>query len=217
MPRRYRGMDIFWWLDSIGHFDLTVDDVSDALRASRAPSLQLVGGDPATQLDLATVQAEGVRVVGRFDGVRGRRAHFGDGLRRAITDADIKLNRTLDRIDQFIDEHGLSSEVDDATRLDPVPVPEIATEVDLAAAGIRSVVWATGFARSYPWLQAPVIGPHGEIEQRRGVTAVPGLYVLGQRFQHFRNSNFIDGVGRDARYVAQHIISARTRPEEVAA
>ena len=45
----------------------------------------------------------------------------------------------------------------------------------------------------------------GEIRQHRGVTPVPGAYVLGQRFQHFRNSNFIDGVGRDARFVAEHI------------
>ena len=45
----------------------------------------------------------------------------------------------------------------------------------------------------------------GEISQRRGVTPLPGLYVLGQRFQHFRNSNFIDGVGRDATFVAEHL------------
>jgi len=31
------------------------------------------------------------------------------------------------------------------------------------------------------------------------------LYVLGQRFQHYRSSNFIGGVGRDAAFVAGHI------------
>jgi hypothetical protein len=36
---------------------------------------------------------------------------------------------------------------------------------------------------------------------------VPGLYVLGQRFQHHRSSNFIGGVGRDAAFVADHIIN----------
>jgi putative flavoprotein involved in K+ transport len=34
---------------------------------------------------------------------------------------------------------------------------------------------------------------------------VRGLYVLGQRFQHRRSSNFIGGVGRDAEDVAAHI------------
>jgi putative flavoprotein involved in K+ transport len=68
------------------------------------------------------------------------------------------------------------------------------------------VVWATGHRRSYPWLQLPVLDHHGEIRQHRGATPVPGLYVLGQRFQHHRSSNFIDGVGRDAVAVADHLI-----------
>jgi putative flavoprotein involved in K+ transport len=58
-----------------------------------------------------------------------------------------------------------------------------------------------------------VLDQQGEIAQRRGVTSAPGLYVLGQRFQHFRNSNFIDGVGRDAAFIATHLVArgARTR------
>ncbi len=74
-----------------------------------------------------------------------------------------------------------------------------------AGGGHQRVVWATGHRRVYPWLQIPVLDALGEIRQRRGVTPVPGLYVLGQRFQHCRNSNFIGGVGRDAAYVADHI------------
>jgi putative flavoprotein involved in K+ transport len=71
-------------------------------------------------------------------------------------------------------------------------------------------VWATGFRRSYPWIDVPVLDGAGEIRHRRGVTPVPGLYVLGQRFQHRRNSNTIGGVGRDAEYVADHIMTRRT-------
>jgi putative flavoprotein involved in K+ transport len=50
-----------------------------------------------------------------------------------------------------------------------------------------------------------VLNRDGEIQQRRGRTPVPGLYVLGQRFQHHRSSNFIGGVGRDAAFVADRI------------
>jgi putative flavoprotein involved in K+ transport len=50
-----------------------------------------------------------------------------------------------------------------------------------------------------------VLDSSGEIRQRRGRTPIPGLYVLGQRFQHYRSSNFIGGVGRDAASVADHI------------
>ena len=63
----------------------------------------------------------------------------------------------------------------------------------------------------------PVLDTDGEIRHSRGVTDAPGLYVLGMRFQYHRNSNFIDGVGRDARYIAKHIVARAARPEEVAA
>ena len=43
MPRRYRGMDIFWWLASTGRLARTIDDVPDVSAARREPSLQLVG------------------------------------------------------------------------------------------------------------------------------------------------------------------------------
>ena len=94
--------------------------------------------------------------------------------------------------------------------LDPEPLSTVAPitavdSIDLAREGISSVVWATGYRRRYDWLHLPILDERGEIRQYRGVTPVPGVYVLGQRFQHFRNSNFIDGVGRDARFVAEHI------------
>ena len=98
---------------------------------------------------------------------------------------------------------------------DAEPIPTISVgptveNIDLRAAGIRTVIWATGHRRTYPWLQIPVLDADGELRQRRGVTPVPGLYVLGQRFQHFRSSNFIGRAGRDAAaYVADHIVAHR--------
>jgi putative flavoprotein involved in K+ transport len=74
--------------------------------------------------------------------------------------------------------------------------------LDLEAERITSVVWATGYRRIYRWLRVPVLDRRGSIVHRGGVTASPGLYVLGMQFQRRRNSNFIDGVGKDARYLA---------------
>jgi putative flavoprotein involved in K+ transport len=72
------------------------------------------------------------------------------------------------------------------------------------------VIWATGYRPAYPWLRAPALDRHGEIGHQRGVTHVPGLYVLGLRFLHRRNSSFVDGVGRDARFVAAHLMRRMT-------
>lgn len=123
------------------------------------------------------------------------------------------MQQLLDTIDEHIDTNGLGHDVLEAAPTRNVAPQQAARDLDLRAAGIRSVVWATGHRRTYPWLRLPVLDEHGEIRQRRGLTPVPGLYVLGQRFQHRRSSNFIGGVGRDAEYVADHIAgSPAARP-----
>jgi putative flavoprotein involved in K+ transport len=77
-------------------------------------------------------------------------------------------------------------------------VPEPSPTLDLRRAGIQTVLWATGHRRAYPWLRLPVLDERGEIRQRHGITPVPGLFVLGYRFQSYRSSNWVCGVGRDA-------------------
>jgi putative flavoprotein involved in K+ transport len=67
----------------------------------------------------------------------------------------------------------------------------------------RVVVWCTGFAPDYSWIDAPVLGPDGYPRHERGaVVGAPGLYVLGLRFQHRLSSSLIGGVGADAAFVA---------------
>jgi hypothetical protein len=82
---------------------------------------------------------------------------------------------------------------------------QLPVTLDLRAEGIETVVWATGFKRTYPWLRVPVLDERGEIRHRDGVTPSRGLYVLGMQFQRQRKSAFLDGVGEDADYLAARI------------
>jgi putative flavoprotein involved in K+ transport len=205
MPRQYRGLDSFWWLEQLGSFDRTVDDVDDPWAARFEPALQLAGRPDRTDVDLPFLQSLGVVLVGRLRGVDDTQAFFDPDVSATIAAADARLLHFRSRVDDLVERSGLSSEV-----LDPEPATTVrplarVDGLDLVGMGIRTVVWATGYRRRYPWLELPVLDRRGEIAQRRGVTPVPGAYVLGQRFQHHRNSNFIDGVGRDAEYVADHI------------
>jgi putative flavoprotein involved in K+ transport len=206
MPRSYRGMDIYWWLDRLGMLDKTIDEMPDRDLARTEPSAQLVGRPDRRQLDLATLQTDGVRLVGRVTAVDGHRVRLAADVPATVAAAERRLQRLLGEIDRHIDANGLGHEVLAPERSRPVALPRVVRDLDLRAAGIRIVVWATGHRRSYPWLRLPVLDQHGEIRQRRGRTPIPGLYVLGQRFQHRRNSNFIGGVGRDAALVADHIV-----------
>ena len=132
-----------------------------------------------------------------------------------IAAADARLHRQLGRIDDAIDRLGLRSEVLAPDELRTVAPFDLPSSIDLHRAGITTVVWATGYRRAYDWLDLPILR-RGEIDQRRGVTSQPGAYVLGQRFQHRRDSNFIDGVGRDAIAVAEHITATPARRELLA-
>jgi putative flavoprotein involved in K+ transport len=206
VPRRYRGVDIFWWLDRIGMLDRTIDQVPDASAARGEPSLQLVGRSDHSTLDLAALQALDVRLVGRVIGLDGHRVRIADDLPATVAAADLRMSALLARIDGHIDAEGFGGEVLGREPGAAIRLPTPTDELDLRAEGIGTVVWATGHRRAYPWLRLPVLDDRGELRQRRGLTPVPGLYVLGQRFQHHRSSNFIGGVGRDAAFVTRHLL-----------
>ena len=206
LPRVYRGRDILWWLDATGIFDESTQDVADLAASRRQPSLQLVGRPDRATLDLRALQDRGVRLVGRSVGVYGDRVLFADDLVAHTVAADARLARLLQRIDIFAARTGLDAEVGPPEPFQPFLWPGPApAEIDLRAEGIRTVLWATGFRRSYPWLKVPVLDARGEIRHEGGVTPMPGLYVIGLYFLRHRKSSFIDGVGRDAVDLTAHL------------
>lgn len=80
---------------------------------------------------------------------------------------------------------------------------------------VSNVVWCTGFTPGLDWIDLPLSTSHGIPEQERGVVpSVPGLYFLGLYFQYTLSSPLVGGVGRDARYVVEHLASARVAVDE---
>ncbi|MCG6926982.1 MAG: NAD(P)/FAD-dependent oxidoreductase [Acidobacteria bacterium] len=218
MPRSYRGKDILWWLDTMGVLDQAAADVYDIEVSRRQPSLQLVGRPDHSTLDLPLLQDRGVRLAGRAVEVDGARVAFADDLIVQTVAADTRLARLIQRIDEHVARAGLAGEVGAAEPFVPFHWPaQGPSTIDLRQEGIRTVLWATGFRRTYPWLKVPVLDDRGEIRHQGGITPAPGLYVMGHYFLRRRKSSFIDGVGDDARDLAEHIARRRPRPERTAA
>jgi putative flavoprotein involved in K+ transport len=208
VPRQYRGMDIMWWLDSMGVLDRRVETIDPA--GLDEPSLQLVGSTARRDVDLPSLTGRGVHLTGRVCGVDGVRVTLSDDLPRTTAAADAREVRLLDRIDHFAAVAGLDAEVDLPTRPDSSVPTEAAyrpSRLDLRAAGIRSVLWATGYRRQYRWLQLPVLDGAGEIRHTAGRTSLPGVVVVGMRWQTRRNSTFLDGVRHDAALVVDHLVN----------
>jgi putative flavoprotein involved in K+ transport len=201
VPRRYRGKDILYWMDTMGAFNAPADPAEER----KTPPPQLVGTPENRDLDLGGLQTKGVRLVGRATSAQGDWVYFADNLKAKVEAADSQMIELLKKIDGFIVSSGALAPASDLASITTVEVSESPTEIDLQAENIRIVVWATGYERRYPWLKVPVLDEHGEITHECGVTSESGLYVLGMRFQRSKGSNLIDGVGRDAEALSRHL------------
>jgi putative flavoprotein involved in K+ transport len=205
LPRRYRGHDILRWLDRLGALDERVDEVASIDVSRHQPSLQLIGKPDHSSLDLAMLHHLGVRLVGHVLQIDGQHVRFADDLVATTAGADVKMVEVQSRIDHYVLEMGIAADAAEAFQPTWPAALDAPTVVNLEADGIRTVIWATGCRRTYPWLHVPVLDQNGEIVHHGGVTSVSGLYVLGMQFQRRRNSAFIDGVGDDAWVIAQTI------------
>jgi putative flavoprotein involved in K+ transport len=82
---------------------------------------------------------------------------------------------------------------------------EVLTELDLADAGISTVIWAMGYRPDLAWVGLPILDGEGYPVQRRSVTKVPGLFILGLDWLHTAKSGLFAGVGEDAAHLAEQI------------
>ncbi len=211
-PRLYRGKDLEWWMDVAGVHDERYDEMDDINRARRVPSLQLTGSDTRLTLDLNALTAIGVKLIGRLAAMSESKAQFSGSLRNQCALSDLKMNRLLGTIDAWASENGLDDQVEPPHRLPPTEV-EAAPPLgmDLEAAGIRTIIWATGYRPDLSWLHIPVLDRKGRIRHDGGVVEAPGLYLMGMQFLRRRKSALIDGAGDDARDLSDHLAAYLNR------
>jgi putative flavoprotein involved in K+ transport len=84
---------------------------------------------------------------------------------------------------------------------------------------VDAVIWATGYRPDHSWIDVAGLFDDGRVRHRRGVTAVPGLYLLGQSWQHTRGSALLGWVKDDAEFIADQIAAhatTSTRPRQAA-
>jgi putative flavoprotein involved in K+ transport len=205
MPRTYRGKDILWWMDAAGLLDERYDQIPDLARARNLPSMQLAGSPDRATVDLNSLSQLGVQLVGRLAGIRDGTAQFSGSLPNMFALADLKLGRLLDNIDTWAGEADLDTSAPPqrfAPTAAPVPAP---LTLDLRSGAIRTILWATGFRPDLSWLDVPVLDRRGRVRHDGGVTASPGLYLMGMPFLRRRKSSFIDGAAADAADLSGHL------------
>ena len=206
-PRRYRGRDIAAWMRLAGWFERTVDELPPGDRTGQS-NPQLTGGDGGHDISDHTLAREGVRLLGRLQDVRDGSAVFAADLAANLAWGDEQARSWLQAIDDLIAQQGLEAPEDvwpQDLRASKIHSDEAPAELDLADAGISTVIWAMGYRPDLAWVGLPILDGEGYPVQRRGVTKVPGLYILGLDWLHTAKSGLFAGIGEDAAYLAEQI------------
>jgi putative flavoprotein involved in K+ transport len=208
LPRCYRGRDVLWWMEVSGVWDERYDQIDDLARARGLPSPQLIGTPEHATIDLNSLSTAGVEIVGRLSALRDGQALFSGGLRNLFALADLKMERLLDRFDEWARAASPAVDVRSPERFEPTRVPQSSRlSLDLRRGEIGAIVWATGFHPDYRWLEVPVLDRKGQLRHEGGVvTEAPGLYAIGLPVLRRRKSTFIVGAEDDARDLVAHLM-----------
>lgn len=202
-PRFYRDREGAYWTGVLGRWDTVNRDTK-----ARNIALAISGVHTKMPIDYRLLASKGAVLVGRTAGYADGKLSFADDLAENIQFGNQSYLDTLDVIDNYIENNGLDlPHYPDArnllleTEYEKNPI----LELDLAAAGITSIIWASGFKRDYSWLQLDTFEEDGTPIHEMGVAKEPGIYFLGLPFQTRRRSSFLFGVWYDAKYVADYI------------
>jgi len=202
--RFYRGREVVDWLADMKYYDMPVTEhpLREGVRDST--NHYVTGRDGGRDIDLRRFALEGMELYGLLSGFDEGHFELQPNLRDNLDQADATYNRINASIDRHIAALGI--EAPPPSVYTPVWEPaQERTRLDLAAAGIASVVWCIGFSPDFAWVDAPVFNGRGAPVHLRGVTNEPGLYFLGLPWLHTWGSGRFSGVARDAEFLAQAI------------
>jgi len=210
VARFYRGKDVMTWLAEMGLYDTPVQHYPGGLAAREKTNHYVTGRDGGRDIDLRQFATGGMRLYGVLDGGRGARLTFRPTLTQSLDKADSVYNSICADIDRYIERKGIDAPA--GRHYEPCWVPETdPVELDMAEAGITSIIWAIGYRPDYRWVKVGVFDGAGHPTHTGGVTAVPGLYFLGLPWLHTWGSGRFLGVARDAEYIVSCIVGPESR------
>lgn len=206
-PRTYRNRDFCWWLGVLGEWD------AEAARpGTEHVTIAVSGARGGHTVDFRALANQGITLVGLTKAFNDGVVSFESDLAVNLARGDENYLSLLNAADAFIARNGLDLPEEPEAR-NTLPDPECVThpilELNLAEAGVTSIVWATGYAVDYGWLKVNAFDANGKPQHQRGVSTEPGVYFLGLPWLSRRGSAFIWGVWHDARHIADHIVTQR--------
>ena len=212
-PRRYRGKDANWWFARMGQYDRKASDLPSP-KAKFAGKPHISGTRGGHTINLHQFARDGVTLLGRLAGVEGGIVKLASDLHDNLAAADRAEAEFAKAVDAYVAANGMAVPEESLPILCDGFDQKILTELDLSAAGITNVIWATGYSFDFSMIRLPVTDSDGFPIQTRGVTAFPGLFFVGLPWLHTAKSGLIYGLSEDARYVADRIAERRDATDD---
>ena len=110
-PRRYRGRDIFEWLNLSGFMDRSPDKLPSP-QARFAGNPQLSGNNGGHDLNLHQFYRDGVVLLGRLQDIQGGCLSLAPDLKENLAKADKLESEIVNLVDGYISEHGIDAPED---------------------------------------------------------------------------------------------------------
>jgi putative flavoprotein involved in K+ transport len=209
-PRRYRGRDFVWWLGVLGEWNAKA-----VAPGTEHVTIAVSGAHGGHTVDFRELATRGITLLGRATHYQDGNMHFSPDLASNIASGDANYLSVLDSADAYVAANGLDLPAEPLARKvspDPPCMTDPLVQLNLASAGIGSIIWATGYGLDFSWIEIDAFDDAGRPAHQRGVSTVPGLYFLGLSWLSRRASPFIWGVWHDAQYLAGHIAARKGSP-----
>ncbi|SER48719.1 putative flavoprotein involved in K+ transport [Faunimonas pinastri] len=206
-PRAYRGRDFVWWLGVLGKWN-----AQSPAPGTEHVTIAVSGARGGETIDFRRLAAQGITLVGLTQACENEVLSFRSDLAANIARGDANYLSLLDEADAYIARNGLDLPEEPEARVfaaEPSCITDPILQLDLAKAGIATIIWATGFTSDYSWLEVDAFDENGRPKHQRGVSPEAGIYFLGLPWLSGRGSSFIWGVWHDAKHVADHILIQR--------
>jgi putative flavoprotein involved in K+ transport len=204
IPRRYRELDSYEWLNKLGFFDRTAAMLNSPKERLFTPP-HVSGKAGGRTLNLHKFSRDGIILLGHTSGYEAGKMVFAPDLMENLAKADEFADNMIKQFDAYILSHALDVHVEELMVLDDGFRAPVINSLDLAAEGIRVIIWACGYSNDYSLVGLPLLDPFNYPSADRGVTSFPGLYFIGLAWMNKFKSGLLMGVGEAAQYLAEVI------------
>jgi len=206
-PRKYRGKDAVKWLEEMGYYLTTYAEHTNKDKALMGTNHYLTGRDGGREIDLRKFAINGMKLYGYLESVSATGFVVRDDVKEKLDQADQSYLGICKRIDDYIADHNIDApeEVPYTPCWEPEPMP---LELNYEESNITSIIWCIGFKPNFHYLKFDLFNERGIPHHERGVTEIPGLYILGLPWLHTWGSSRFSGIAEDAEFIANHIATS---------